>query len=105
MRLYVLVREDLSPSQQAVQAGHAIAQWCLEEAGRYHWDGREVRSLPWRWENRTLVLLAVRDEAELREWHGQFEDAVAFYEPDIDNQMTAFAVFGKQRQLRDLKLL
>ena len=30
-RLYVIVREDISTSQQAVQAGHAVVQWMLED--------------------------------------------------------------------------
>ena len=29
MKLYVLVRKDLSPQQQAVQSGHAIAEFML----------------------------------------------------------------------------
>lgn len=29
-KLYVLIRSDLSHEQQAVQAGHAVAEWLLK---------------------------------------------------------------------------
>jgi hypothetical protein len=29
-KLYVLIRKDLDPSYQAVQAGHAVAEWLLQ---------------------------------------------------------------------------
>ena len=55
MKLYVLVRGDLSKSQQAVQAGHAIAEWCRQ--GYYsNWDG-------------VLIYLKVRDEKELKNYY------------------------------------
>lgn len=102
MRLYVLVRADLSRSQQAVQAGHAVAAWCENEAARTLWDGRELQTLPWRWGNGNLIYLKVRNENELRSWFERFrekedlwgrtEGAVGWREPDLDNQMTAFAV-------------
>lgn len=30
MKLYVIVRTDMPPAYQAVQAGHAVAEWLLQ---------------------------------------------------------------------------
>lgn len=48
-KLYVLVRKDLSKSQQAVQAGHAVAEFLLNNDDH-------------GWDNGTLVYLGVPDE-------------------------------------------
>jgi len=54
-KLYVLVRKDLSKSQQAVQAGHVVAEYLL-------------RGPHTMWDNGTLVYLSVRNENELKFW-------------------------------------
>jgi len=54
-KLYVLVRKDLSKSQQAVQAGHVVAEYLL-------------RGPHTMWDNGTLVYLGVRNENELKFW-------------------------------------
>jgi hypothetical protein len=89
-KLYVLVRGDLSKSQQAVQAGHAVAEYCKQKE--------------WGWANGTLVYLRVRDEDELREWANKVDKHCPFYEPDIGNQMTAFAVLGEHKGFDLLRL-
>ncbi len=79
-----MVRSDLSPSQQAVQACHA----CLE-SGKQH---------PWRGEHPHLVLLSVPHEDSLNAWLAHVQrkglTAVPFREPDLGNSLTAFAVPG-----------
>lgn len=82
MKLFVLVRGDLSKSQQAVQAGHALAELLLR-GNRGGWD------------NGTIVYLKVKDLKMLEHWFYLLGDAArAFYEPDIGDQMTALAFVG-----------
>lgn len=82
MKLYVIVRRDLSTSQQAVQTGHALAQLLLtQKIG---------------WKNGTLVYLSVRDEATLRKVFDKLpcKKKAFFEEPYWQNQMTAIAAYG-----------
>lgn len=114
-RLYVLVRKDLAPHHRAVQAGHAVAEWCSNEAARWHWDGRDVTTPAWRWRNHVLVYLLVKDERELNAWYERLrkpttldrveEGAIAWREPDWENQMTAIACIGKREEFEGLSLL
>lgn len=53
-KLYVLARTDLRGSSPAVQAGHAVAQWMIENPGR--------------WMNGTLVYLNVGCAQDLERW-------------------------------------
>lgn len=76
----MLVRKDLTPQQQAVQAAHATL-----EAGRHISPSRE---------HPHLVLLGVRSEAQLenalRKLKAQGIDCHEFREADLDDQLTAF---------------
>ena len=95
-KLYVITRKDLPKSQQAVQAGHALAEFLLTE------DRGE-------WDNGTLVYLGVRNEIELNcTMHDLNYCGVRhalFREPDIGNQLTAIACLESNPVVEDLPLL
>jgi len=92
-RLYVLVRKDLSESQQAVQAGHAVAEFLLNNPKT-------------DWRNGTLIYLGVSGESDLWKWKDRLGDGcIEFREPDIGNQITALAVAGDKAKFRRLELL
>ena len=96
MKLYVLVRKDLSVPYQAVQAGHAVAQWCLENPHS-------------KWQNHTLVYLHVNNLGNLIYWREQLRlrglNVVEFREPDIEDELTALAVYADEKHFRKLNLL
>jgi peptidyl-tRNA hydrolase len=103
-KLYVLVRRDLSKSQQAVQACHAVAQFSLFD------EQYSDSSYPWenRWDNGTIVLLTVRNLEELIKWDNQLLGAHTFEEPDIGYETTALAISGDSALgdlFKDLRLL
>jgi len=97
-RLYVLVRKDLPPSYQAVQAGHAVAEWLLR-----------VQPREKQWTNGTLIYLGVDDENDLDYWGDRLNRKrlkwVKFREPDIGHETTAIAIFCDGSMFSDLKLL
>lgn len=96
-KLYVLVRRDLTPSYQAVQAGHAVAQWMLQYGQTSEWR------------NNTLVYLGVDNEQELDHWKQKLSfknmEWVEFREPDIGNQTTAIACLNEGKVFSNLRLL
>ncbi len=83
MKLYVIVRKDLSISQQAVQAGHALAEYLL--AGLF------CR----RWKNETLIYLGVKGLNQLNNLKNKLDflevPYVEFREPDLNDEVTAIA--------------
>jgi hypothetical protein len=95
-RLYVLIRADLSPEQQAVQAGHAVAEFILRGPATH-------------WNNDYLIYLHVKNEDELFYWGDRLERKghvwIGFKEPDMDNELTAIAVECNGRTLRKLEPL
>lgn len=95
--LYVVTRNDLSPSARAVQSGHAVAQFLLEHKTD--------------WNNGTLVYLKAHNEDHLRELIGNVKDRnhSIFVEPDLGMSLTAVAVLGPanpgESLFPDLRLL
>lgn len=90
--MYILIRKDLSGSQQAVQSCHAA----IESARHYLKPGDEHPS---------TIICAVKSETKLLmcadELKEQGIDFQLFHEPDIGNQATALAsrpLIGKQRE-------
>jgi hypothetical protein len=84
-RLYVIVRTDLPCSLPAVQAGHAVAEFCL------------CSSDASKWRNQTLIYLKVDCLERLDRlcWKLSKKNInwYPFYEPDINNETTAIAVW------------
>lgn len=79
-KLYVAVRKDLSHSQRAVQAGHAVAEYLLNSP---------------EWRNQTLIYLGVKGLRQLENLKMKLLERgvkfVEFKEPDIGHQTTAIA--------------
>lgn len=95
-KLYVLIRSDLSESYKAVQAGHAVAEFCLKQ--RKH-----------DWNNGTMVYLKVKNEEKLLDWAYKLKVEKVpfeiFTEPDIGNEHTALATVSDGEMFRKLRLI
>ena len=95
MKMYVLVRKDLTKAQQAVQAGHALAQFVLNHQSH--------------WENGTLIYLGVKGERQLINWIRKLErnyvDVAVWREPDKDNEITAIAAYSEEGVFKALNCL
>lgn len=93
-----MVRNDLTSSQQAVQAGHALADYIREhsEECQDYW-------------NNTLVYLTTRDKESLEflELKMSNDDIkyTLFQEPDIGNEATAIASLGNNKHFKKMGLL
>lgn len=95
MKLYIVVRSDMSKAQQAVQAGHAVAEILIRKRIG--------------WKNGTLIYLSQSNEKKLRKLFDKVptKNKIAFHEPFWDDSMTAFAAYGREVSdfLRKLPLL
>jgi hypothetical protein len=92
------------PSYQAVQGAHAVAQFIID-----HPDSE--------WKNDYLIFLAVDDEGDLKEMEGHlfFDNELlskekqipysTYHEPDLDNQLTAIAVYTKGSKFRKFPVM
>jgi peptidyl-tRNA hydrolase len=99
-KLYVVVRSDLPPGDQAVQAVHAAINFCQENA--------DVAD---RWFDCSnhLALLQVRNENELKDLTSKARfngfRISEFREPDLGESLTAIAIEPEARRIcSNLKL-
>jgi hypothetical protein len=86
-KLYVVVNETLTPSQQAVQSAHAVAEF--------------LKKYPHTmWSNGYLILLKDKPsrDGNMKGWVGGHNEYAEFVEPDLDNKVTAYAVFGEHAE-------
>ena len=95
-KLFVIVRRDLTPSQQAVQAGHAVAEYLIFNPNT-------------RWNNGTLVYLGVKNEEELEKWVYRLNlddiQFASFIEPDMNYEKTAIASVYNESFFKNLQVL
>ena len=91
-KLYVLIDQKLDEVYGCEQGGHAVAQWLLEHPNQ-------------DWNNNYLIYLY----ADLDKWKVRLDlvnkDYSSFYEPDLDNQLTAIALQDDGRMFKKLKLV
>ncbi len=88
-KLYVIVRNDLTPGLQCAQACHA-----------QHLFTQRFPELARAW-GQNLVVLQVPNEVSLEAVRADLEgiSVVSFHEPDLDNELTAIAVAGDAERL------
>lgn len=86
-KLYLITRRDISPGYQAVQSCHAMRQFVN--------DHPEIDNV-WFKQSNYIVLLSVESEKELAQLYVQALEkgikSACFFEPDINDQMTAIAL-------------
>lgn len=92
--LYVIVNNQLnSLGLKSAQAAHAVAQWLLDNPEQ-------------DWNNNYLILLQSDNlDRDLQKAERKGLGPVSFEEPDLNNEVTAFAVHSNTRIFQNLKLL
>ena len=118
-KLYIIVRDDLSPAQKAVQASHAAAQFQKEHPNAPWINGTMVLMQPVTNDNYYKRFEAPRSWRQ--DGYDPFEEYIkgCFYgtdfktywrEPDLDNKLTAVAILSvyhneQNRQRPGIKLI
>lgn len=100
VKLYLVVRSDLTPAQQAVQAAHALTEYLVEH---------KEKASSWYSTSNTLALLSVPTEDKLRVLVDKARRKgfmlSEFREPDRQHELTAVAFEPKAKSLlRTLQL-
>ena len=86
-KLYILIREDLSPGAKLAQACHGMRQWSQDHP---------ERDQQWFQESNTVAILGLKDSTHLRKIHKKAESLgiphAIFHEPDMDNEPTCLVL-------------
>ena len=86
----MITRSDISIAYAGVQAGHAVAQYIID-------NGIED------WSNEYLIYLKVKDEPELRrlltKLNFKIDVITEFREPDLENELTAIACIASNKNM------
>lgn len=118
-KMYILVRRDLSPSVQTVQAAHAAAEFLLRCPEYHKSEFPPVDKNYPDWDNGTMVVLGVENKEELHHWFTILANASErglksnvhfdlemFNETGIGDTALATVLYPEfQPLLKDLKLL
>ena len=93
--MYVIIRKDISPAQQVVQACHASIEACWR---------RHLDDLP----HPSVIVLMVKDEKKLKKLETELFNAghihyEVFREPNMNNEITAIATGQTEGRLDILK--
>lgn len=91
-KLITVTRQDLSSGYQTVQTAHAIADFAHEFPDQFK---------KWKQESNSIICLSVKDEQELEKFCTTLDKKeikyVKFYEPDVNNQLTAICLEPSER--------
>jgi len=98
-RIYTLTRTDISAGQQAVQAGHSLAQYIID------WNPHITKD----WANGSIINLGLGSEKSLKRWIKKIEKYrlkySIFREPDMNNEITSIAVLSDGKIFKGIPLL
>lgn len=100
MKLYLVVRRDLSPGARAAQLCHALRAFV---------EAYPAEDQEWFRRSNTLVLLEADSEDHLDQLRSKAEESgvpcACFREPDLNDSLTAISIsFGGKRLVRELPL-
>ena len=96
-KLYIVVREDLTPGLKIAQSAHALSS--------FEWKYPTVYKDWYENSNNLVVLQHAEPEEIAKKLEGQGFRVARFYEPDLDNQLTAISVEpAAKKKLSSLRL-
>lgn len=91
-KLYIIIDQQYNLSYRAVQAGHAVAEFLLQQSKE-------------DWTNQTLIYVTAKDiEREIFNLERKGLEIVPFREPDVGNKITAIACYADEKLMKKYEL-